>query len=63
MDRDSQVYLQDVVMAASTIDRFLEGKTFEVYQSDIVTKSAVERQFEIIGEALARLSKSNPDLA
>ena len=32
--------------------RFVDGRSFTEYQADDLVRSAVERQFEIIGEAL-----------
>lgn len=49
--------------AADAILRFVEGHDFSAYLADHMMRSAVERQFEIIGEALNRLSQHNPDLA
>lgn len=41
----------------------LSGKTFEQFGADVVLHSAVERKFEIIGEALAQLARANAELA
>jgi len=45
---------------------FTKGMTLEMYESDIKTRFAVERNFEIIGEAAARISEdfkmSHPEI-
>ncbi len=44
--------LFDVVNACEAIAQFVAGKAFADYEKDRLLRSAVERQFEIIGEAL-----------
>lgn len=36
---------------------FIDGKSFEDFQEDRMLQLAIEREFEIIGEALHRLSR------
>lgn len=43
--------------------RFAEGKSFADYEWDEMLRSAVERQFEIIGETLSQLSRIDLDTA
>lgn len=50
--RDARVCLADVLAAAQAIRGFVEGESLETYVADLKLRSAVERQFEIIGEAL-----------
>ena len=63
MQHDSRAYLHDVITAAENIRNFVQARSFEEYRDDIVIRSAVERQFEIVGEALARISRCDPELA
>ena len=39
-----------------------QPKTFEIYKTDIRTKRAIERNVEIIGEALNRILKLDPTI-
>jgi uncharacterized protein with HEPN domain len=57
MRLDAKKCLEDVRQAAELILHFTAGKSFVDYDSDVLLRSAVERQFEIIGEAIGRLSK------
>ena len=50
--RDLRAYLHDVAEACRMIETFTAGKSFDDYTSDPMLRSAVERQFEIVGEAL-----------
>lgn len=55
--------LQDAVDAAEAIRSFLAGKTLDDFRRDLLLRSGVERQFEIIGEALTRLGRTAPTIA
>lgn len=57
MRLESRKYLYDIIQAAKLLLRFATGKSMEDYLQDELLRSAVERQLEIIGEALARLVK------
>jgi uncharacterized protein with HEPN domain len=53
----------DAQQAAALIAEFVKEKSFADYCSNAMLKSAVERQFEIVGEALNALSKTAPEIA
>ncbi|MDP2182997.1 MAG: DUF86 domain-containing protein [Actinomycetota bacterium] len=61
--RDVRVPLYDMLRAADAIAEFTEGHTFEQYAEDLLLRSAVERQFEILGEAMGKVLRIEPDLA
>lgn len=63
MQRDPRAYLWDARRAASLIADFVSGRSWEEYEADPMLRSAVERQFEIVGEALGQLARAAPDLA
>lgn len=63
MRLEARKYLFDIQQAADRIAQFCEGKTFEDYRSDELLRSAVERQFEIMGEALSQLARNDPEVA
>lgn len=63
MTEKSKKYLSDILMAIDLIENFTHGVTdFKIYQNDLKTQSAVERQLAIIGEALSKLKKIEPDV-
>jgi uncharacterized protein with HEPN domain len=63
LPRDARTYLYDIQQAAELIDQFTAGRTLAEYLADAMLRSAVERQFEIIGEALGKLAQQDKALA
>jgi uncharacterized protein with HEPN domain len=63
MPRDVRAFLWDVQHAADTILQFVVGLDVRTYAETELVHSAVERKFEIIGEALAQIAKLDPGLA
>ena len=63
MRREVRKYLYDMQQATRALDEFTAGKSFADYQANALLRAAVERQFEIIGEALSRLAKLEPQTA
>jgi uncharacterized protein with HEPN domain len=63
MQHEAKKYLWDAIQASTLIATFVTKKTFADYCADPMLKSAVERQFEIIGEALNALSRIDPKTA
>ena len=57
MRLEARKYLYDIQKAAGLLDEFVTGKTFADYQRDAMLRAAVEREFEIIGEAMTKLAK------
>ncbi len=63
MRRNPRSFLWDVFDAADAIFSFTNGRSFNDYTTDRMFRSAVERQFAIIGEALSQLEKTDPAVA
>ncbi len=62
MRLEAKKYLYDIQQAASRIAEFTSGYQMEDYRGNAMMRSAVERQFEIIGEALSLLAKLDAPL-
>jgi uncharacterized protein with HEPN domain len=63
MRLEARKYLFDIQRAAALLTEFTAGKTFDNYAQDPMMRAAVEREFEVIGEALARLARFDAELA
>jgi uncharacterized protein with HEPN domain len=63
MDEKILKSLYDIKMAIDEIDLFLstEEKTFSNYSKNVLLKRGIERNLEIIGEAVNRILKLNPE--
>lgn len=64
MDNDIRTYLYDILCSINEIESYYVEvpKTFELYQNDLRTKRAVERNIEIIGEAMNRILKLETEI-
>lgn len=58
MDNEIKKYLFDIQESIDSIQKYLGDKRdFKVYMTDKMLRRAVEREFEIIGEAMSRIEK------
>lgn len=62
MRRDARAYLSDVLDAAAAIQAAVESIDQDGYGSSRLIRSAVEREFIIIGEALKVIARRYPEL-
>ena len=60
MKEKDKKYLYDISIAIDAIFEFVVDMDFNQYAKDLKTKSAVERQLGIIGEAVNKFIKDNP---
>jgi uncharacterized protein with HEPN domain len=63
MPRSVLVCLADIVDACAAVARFLAGADYAAYREAEITRSAVERQLIVIGEAVNALLRIEPSLA
>lgn len=60
--RDPQKYLYDIINCCEFLLEFTKGRTVEDYEADRPFRSAVERELQIIGEALMQLDNIHPQI-
>ena len=63
MQRDPRAFLWDVRESALAIQTFTAGMDVTAYAANGMAQAAVERKFEIIGEALSQLARLDAALA
>ena len=63
MERQINKFLQDIVKFIDSINRYTEQtKTFADYKNNKLVRRAVERELEIIGEAMKRVLELDPEI-
>jgi uncharacterized protein with HEPN domain len=65
MPPEIKSWLYDILNAIVEIEGFIENNPadFAAFKNDIKTKRAIERNLEIIGEALNRILKKEPGIS
>jgi uncharacterized protein with HEPN domain len=63
MQRDARTILLDAIASGERIQAWTRALSREAFFADRRTQAAVEREFEIIGEAMARLRREFPAIA
>lgn len=61
--RDPRKYLYDIVNGCEFVLEMTKGKTVEDYKRDRIFRSALERELQIIGEAMLQLDNISPETA
>lgn len=63
MELEIRKFLYDIHEAIDSIEKYLgDRREFKVYMDNKMLRRAVEREFEIIGEAMGRVEKLDPSL-
>ena len=63
LPREVRKYLFDIAQPCDLLIQFTKGKTLADYATDPLLRSAVEPQFEVIGEALNQILRITPSLS
>lgn len=64
MDEMIKKYLYDMLQAISEIEMAEErfGRQYEIFENDVIFRKFVERNIEILGEAMNRILKINSEI-
>ena len=60
MQRDACAFIWDAIKAAEAVQSFVRDRDYEAFLDDDLVRSAVERQLQIVGEALTQVAKLDP---
>lgn len=65
MDRKLKKYLEDIRLAIEDIESFLaqRPRMYSVFLEDSMFRSAIERKIAIMGEAMNRILKIDPNIS
>jgi len=59
MNENIKKCLHDIKISIESIEEYVIKKDFNAYKNNKMVRRAVEREFEIIGEAMYRINKSD----
>ena len=63
MKEEAKAWLEDIDRSIDEIYSFMpEKRDFFEFKKDLKTRKAVERNIEIIGEAMSRVLRENPEI-
>jgi uncharacterized protein with HEPN domain len=63
MHPEIKVWLKDIQLSINEIHEFLPlSRNYVLFQKDLKTRKAIERNIEIIGEAMRRIKEVEPDI-
>jgi len=63
MHPDVRIWLKDIELSIKEIQDFLPSNvSYQDFQDDLKTRKAIERNIEIIGEAMKRIMEVDPDI-
>ena len=62
MPRDARAYLADIVESCAAIQAATASLTLNEYRTNRLVRSSVEREFILIGEAMAALNRAAPQV-
>ena len=63
MEKEVQTWLEDIKQSIDEIEEFLPvRRDFFIFKKDLKTRKAIERNIEIIGEAVNRILYVNPEI-
>jgi uncharacterized protein with HEPN domain len=63
MNDETRKWLFDIIASIDSIENYIGNrKIFEEYEKNKILRRAVEREIQIIGEAVSRIHRSDPDV-